>query len=411
MLSLRWMLLLLWVLIGGAALPAVASVELAEKRGEDWSKIPPLGETPLMRLSPALSSHSVKSAISDQSRSSSGKQHPIFQKLGIAPEALSGLNLPPPSDGPVRVKVGLKILTIPEVNEPQENFHIHAAYDLEWYDPRLASKQRSKSTRFREEEASLLMRYIWRPDVDFFNGTTAPQIDNRMLIVEPDGWMRLHVLLDLPLSYHSHLRLLPFDEQELPILLEIFGVGANEVLLEPHQERSGYERSFLPPDWNIIEFKSNSSLRKADLHGDGMVSQVAFRLHVKRDGQYFLWRVMLPMVLVVMVTWWIYWVPVEVFVSRLEIGLIGILTLVAFNLSVMDAIPNISYLTLLDLFYLIGLMAIFIAVLESLWLSQMANEQGEMERAQKINKRFRHMAPAMTLLAWGSVLMLPMLMG
>ncbi len=358
----------------------------------------PSGETPLIRLSSgATSADKIVSA-----------QHPILQKFGMTPEALQGLNQPPPGDGPQQVKAGLKVLTIPGIDEPQESFHIHAALDLEWQDRRLRSPRRTSRVVFREEEATLLMRYIWWPDVDFFNGSDKLEVDNRILVLEPDGRVRLHQLVDAPLSFHSNLRMLPFDRQKLPMIMESFGVGSDSVLLEPNMERSGFDDQFLPPDWNIIDFEVTSRLHQASWDRDATVSQALFQVTVKRHGQYYLWRIMLPMVMVVMVTWWIYWVPVTDFVSRLETGLMGILTLVAFNLVVLDTIPNISYLTLLDVFYLVGLLSVFMAILESLWVSQMATGAHGEVRAVRINRRFRYLAPLMTMGVWALVLTLPL---
>ncbi|OSM01791.1 hypothetical protein [Magnetofaba australis] len=331
-----------------------------------------------------------------------GALAPILQKLGVGPKELKALSIHPHLGHPVEVDVGMQIISIPGIDESGESYSIHGRIDLGWRDPRLASAERTETVQFREDEATLLLDYLWWPDVSFHNGLGEAEHKNRSLILEPNGEMRLYLSVDSEFTYTSDLRYMPFDIQTLPIVVESFGANPGWVMLKPSAERSGYEDA--PPDWRITDFRTAHHIKDAD-HAGGKTSQAHFELRIQRHGDYYIWRVMFPIVLVVIVTWWMLWFSPSQFEARLQMGIVGILTLVAFNMSLMDSIPNIPYLTVMDLFYLNGLVAIFIATAESL-LVYNYHERGLDARALRIDRIMRLMLPLLTFGGWSVLLTL-----
>jgi hypothetical protein len=74
------------------------------------------------------------------------------------------LNPRPNPNAPTQVQVGLKVLSVTQIDEPDENFRLHAIYDIGWTDRRLAFDPVHEGTSllsFEEENAREVLRSIW----------------------------------------------------------------------------------------------------------------------------------------------------------------------------------------------------------------------------------------------------------
>lgn len=79
----------------------------------------------------------------------------------------------------------------------------------------------------------------------------------------------------------------------------------------------------------------------------------------------------MPLSLLVLAMWAVFWINSEALSKRLNIAFIDILSIIAYQFLVEGEMPNIDYLTFTDGFFLIPFAILFSTVLESLivyWL-------------------------------------------
>ena len=78
------------------------------------------------------------------------------------------------------------------------------------------------------------------------------------------------------------------------------------------------------------------------------ISEVVVTLNIERRPLHFLVSLVFPMVLLVSLTWCVFWMENETLSNRVNITFIGILSVVAYYFVIIDFIPSVSYLTLMD---------------------------------------------------------------
>ena len=77
-------------------------------------------------------------------------------------------------------------------------------------------------------------------------------------------------------------------------------------------------------------------------------------VNVERQSSYYVSKIMLPILLVLLMAWSIFWVDIKQLESRLTIGIVCLLSLIAYNFVIESEIPKLGYVTLMDTFILIS---------------------------------------------------------
>ena len=82
------------------------------------------------------------------------------------------------------------------------------------------------------------------------------------------------------------------------------------------------------------------------------ISEFVVTVEIKRRPLHFLLSIVFPMVLLVSLTWCVFWMDGETLANRVNITFVGILSVVAYYFVVLGHVPEVSYLTLIDAFVL-----------------------------------------------------------
>jgi hypothetical protein len=87
--------------------------------------------------------------------------------------------------------------------------------------------------------------------------------------------------------------------------------------------------------------------------------ELRFDLRVKRRYEFYIWKVFVPLVVMVMISWTALWIRLDDHYSQMTVALTTIPTLIAFAFSISASLPRIPYLTLIDAFFLISYRFVF----------------------------------------------------
>ena len=77
-------------------------------------------------------------------------------------------------------------------------------------------------------------------------------------------------------------------------------------------------------------------------------------LEIERKHGYYIFKVILPMLLILMVCWSVVWVDPRELEARLTITIVCLLSLIAYNFVIDSELPKLEYLTVLDWIILIS---------------------------------------------------------
>ncbi len=270
---------------------------------------------------------------------------------------------PPIVNGqPVKVAIGLVITNIAKIDEADEQFLIDGYLFVHWRDPRLAHPPRPGGAPLIVDPG-----HIWLPKLEFVNAVRPRDRHDTRVTVDDDGRVRYVERFDVELSSKFFLRSFPFDTQTLQIVIHPFPGGDLQTVV------FALDRDLT---WKSGELENYSSLAQWDVAAmtpaagrvklmNGLeVSELRFEVKVVRRYQFYLWKVFLPLLLMVMLSWTIFWIETFDLQNQIQVAVVTLLTVIAFALAISSSLPKVPYLTFSDAFFLTCYVFVFIAILE-----------------------------------------------
>ena len=113
---------------------------------------------------------------------------------------------------------------------------------------------------------------------------------------------------------------------------------------------------------------------------------------MQRSPFYMLRLVVLPLIVIVLLSFAVFWMDRSLIGDRLSISFIGILTAVAYLLVTSELIPPISYLTLIHGFLNLSFLMMCATVLVNLRVVAL-EKQGKFELGDRLDRRCRWAFP------------------
>ena len=272
-------------------------------------------------------------------------------QLALGSEAPPLIDRPNADSGPTEISVGIWVVDINSIDSAQQTFTAEIAVVLRWKDPRLAHTANGVGRYPREQ--------IWHPRVGIVNETNS--VSRKMpdsVEVEPDGTVTYRQRYVGAFTQPLRLQSFPFDRQTFRVQLVAVRYQSNEVMFVPDQvwirdgltEAGGISPSVTLPDWTIEKWELKPLVYAlAPRH---QYSSYAFEFTASRNVQYYILKVILPLVLIVMMSWSVFWIDPVHSNSQISIAVTSMLTLIAYRFAVDSQLPRLPYMTRLDAFIL-----------------------------------------------------------
>jgi len=305
---------------------------------------------------------------------------------------------PPDADGPVTASLGFFLSDVNEVNEREETFEFEAILTLKWRDPRQAFDPGELGTDERTYQGNYQFSEVyngWWPQLILANESGGYQSQAVLLRIAPDGTSTLvteiHAVAEMPME----LRRFPFDRQGFEAVFEVLGFGEDRVVLVPDPETTGgADQGVNIAQWEL-EGLGVASHRYAPVYEDGhdgALSQIVVTLEMARRPAHTLKIVVVPLTLLVLLTFSVFWMDRESLGDRMDISFIGLLTVVAYQIIVSDSMPNIAYFTLLTGFLYSTYLVLGVGVIANLIVSKL-DQSDRRELGDRLDRTCRWAVP------------------
>ena len=309
----------------------------------------------------------------------------------------SGAEMPPLIDrpnadsGPTQISVGIWVADISNIDSAQQTFTAEIAVVLRWKDPRLAHTGNGVVRYPREQ--------IWHPRVGIVNETNS--VSRKMpdsVEVEPDGTVTYRQRYAGAFTQPLRLQSFPFDRQTFRIQLVAVRYQSNEVMFVPDQvwiqdglkEAGGISPSVTLPDWTIEKWEVKPLVYAlAPRH---QYASYAFEFTASRNVEHYLLKVILPLVLIVIMSWAVFWIDPINASSQVSIAVTSMLTLIAYRFAIDSQLPRLPYMTRLDVFILASTLLVFFSLIEVVATLILDNTQKK-KRAVRIDRYCRVIFP------------------
>ncbi len=276
--------------------------------------------------------------------------------FGNGAQAKDNVSGPPEGDGPVIVDIGFLLSNINAIYEEDETFDFEGVLSMHWKDPRLAYDPAETGYDQLYYQGDYEFSEVfngWWPQVFLANEAGRFDREGVMLRITPEGDVYYTEEIDAIAKSSLALARYPFDEQQLVAIFEVLGLDKNQVVLRADPGTSGIwedeHHQVRVPQWGPPQL-STSVVEYAPVYLDGGDEHVtAFRMQVdiKRDSLYTLRLVALPVVIFVFMSWSVFWMDRSSLGDRMSVSFVGILTAVAYQITLAGIVPSVSYLTLM----------------------------------------------------------------
>ncbi len=321
----------------------------------------------------------------------------ISIQLLRAAEKPAVIDRPNPDSGPTEVSVGIWVVDINSIDSAQQSFTADVAVVLQWKDPRLAHT--------RGGVAHYALDHIWNPRVVIVNETNS--VTRRLpesVEVDAEGTVVYRQRYVGSFTQSLRLESFPFDKQTFRVQLVALRYSPNEVQFVPEQkwidagikQAGGISPSITLPDWTVEKWEIKNMVYTL---APGLeLSGYVFEFTASRNVEHYILKVILPLVLIVMMSWSVFWIDPTTSSSQISVAVTSMLTLIAYRFAVDSQLPRLPYMTRLDALFLTSTLLVFFSLIEVLVTTVLDNNQ-QSERAKKLDRYCRVIFPAIFVIA------------
>ncbi len=295
------------------------------------------------------------------------------------------LTRPDPDGVPTQVTVGAYLVDLYAINDAEQTFSADFFFVMTWRDERLMDVDGRPLAGCR-----LAIESVWAPRVLIMNERQVKRILEDQIQIGPDGLLEYQQRFQGEFTNRMDLRNFPMDSQTLTMGVVLGKVGAEEIAFV-QDERTGSADEFSIADWTVEGASvAYEPFRLATSDQD--LPQVTYRVEVRRNRAYYAQKVFLPLILIVCMSWAVFWIDPKLVPPQVGISTSAVLTLIAFLFSLAYTLPRLSYLTRADRFVMGATVLVFFAFGEALLSTGLAG-RGREETALRIDRVSRIVFP------------------
>jgi hypothetical protein len=280
-----------------------------------------------------------------------------------------------------RVAVGIYLVDITDIDDVKQQMTADFLVYQTWQDPRLIGL----------DGCHFDLDRVWSPTLDFVNsGRAFPGLPARAT-VGPEGMVRYVQRYRGSLSFPHRLDRFPFDAQMIGISMVPVAHNLREIELTVDDKYTARQKDLTIPDWRLGVPTGRIGTLVSPATGNTL-AQFYFEIPAQRRYEYYVWKVLAPLMLIVAMSWSVFWINPAQFGPQIGMSATSMLTLIAFQFAMAGILPRVSYFTLLDAFIMASTVLVFLALMESLTTSYLVSV-GRKELSLRIDRTCRWAFP------------------
>ena len=194
-----------------------------------------------------------------------------------------------------------------------------------------------------------------------------------------------------------NLRAFPFDKQRMSIVFSDAVFPSSRVHYGDKPGPSGIDDVVLNQlsAWKVLEnnlvFERTQRTYKYE-DGAPAYDYGTFSVDVARHVSFHLGKFFLPLLVIVFISFSVFWIDPEDLGSSMSVGVTCLLAAVALQFTEEGSLPDVNYLTIADRAFTICYVLIGLAVLQAVWTNRLARG-GQKDKAVLLDRRCRVIFP------------------
>lgn len=303
-------------------------------------------------------------------------------------ENFGNISIPPPKL-PVEVKTAFRLVRLISIDEREQTFKANIYLTFDWVDTRLVFTPRpdEKARIYVEDAVPEQLKKIWWPQIEYMN-TNNPVFNNRTLFIFPDGRVRYYMGMTGDFRFPSDYKRFPFDQQNLQVLVDSFLWGDNICVFVPNSIAIA-----TPEEEDVNEVQKILKISETittvgepeltPLGGSGIFSIYNVNILVQRNPLYFLYQVILPTILLLLMCYMTFFAFESKLIDKLFVSMTCFLSLVAIKFAIAMDLPHIGYSTIIDKIFLLSYLCVCLMMVTHVLCSFIKDKNERL--ARKVN--------------------------
>uniref|UniRef100_A0A7E4UUE5 Neur_chan_LBD domain-containing protein n=1 Tax=Panagrellus redivivus TaxID=6233 RepID=A0A7E4UUE5_PANRE len=263
---------------------------------------------------------------------------------------------------PTMVNLSMYIEGLSSFRTQTMDFQLDVYLQQFWIDERL---KHNESKRILVRDKTILNR-IWHPDIYFANARIAEFHEvtqpNFLLWMEPDGSILYDTRVSMIVMCSMNLAKWPLDSQQCHLRILSYAYDINQLRIA----------------WNLDEpITRNMDITMSDMeikklvpgecdgnYSTGVWSCVTAGFFVQREITHHIMQSYVPTSLIVVISWFSFWLDVEAVPARVSLAITTLLTLSTQASTARMALPEVSYAKAIDVWSSTCMLFVFGVMIE-----------------------------------------------
>ncbi|XP_057311482.1 glycine receptor subunit alpha-2-like isoform X2 [Hydractinia symbiolongicarpus] len=293
----------------------------------------------------------------------------------------------------VRVTTQIHLLYLGPVDEKTFTYEIGYYHRSWWNDPRLKFNTSIGAITYTKPPAD----FIWIPDGAVTNAKKIERfVTSVRTVLSPNGDVYVSQRMKAVCSCPMDLDEFPMDTQKCPFYMESFSYKSTDMELVWHKTPIIKENTDL--EGYVLENIEYTSYLKGYIINNVTehYNNLVLTFVVKRTFAFYFYRMYAPTVVLMLFNFGSFWIPPSAVPARVALIVTTLLTNVVILQSVTEQIVKVEYVTAMQLFLLVNILFVLLAVLEYLVVlalekrvSQRQSSEKETEKSGIANETFK----------------------
>ncbi len=293
---------------------------------------------------------------------------------------------PESSGPPTEVTLGMRLMDLTEINDVNQTISVDVAVKMQWTDSRLAAL----------DGCNLPKDAVWFPEMTMKNSGRIFERWPQTVSIEKGGKATYLQRISGTFSSYHNLADFPFDDQSTSLRFLPLHWSDKKLTLRNDDVFTGMMLPLNISDWSIDKVEAAVRTERFEaVQQDRAVYLLT--ISAKRDIGYYVWKILLPIALIVAMSWCVFWIDPKQFGTQIGLSATSFLTMVAFIFATSNMLPKLGYVTTLDIYIAGATGFVFVAMVQSL-STGFLSAQGHPGVAKKLDQFSRIAFPVLFVL-------------
>jgi hypothetical protein len=288
---------------------------------------------------------------------------------------------PDPDGEPTEVTIGMLIADLVAISDVDQSISVDVVLRMRWTDPRLAAYEGCK----------LPISAIWFPELILKNSGRMFSRWPETVSIEEGGRVTYQQRVSGSFSTYHKLEGYPFDPVEISLRFYPLDWSIEKLVFKDDPGFTGSAPLLNISDWRLLSVEA--AVQTQDINGFHQTrASYELKITAARYTSYYFWKIMLPISMIVVMSWFAFWIDPKEFGTQIGLSATSVLTMVAFIFATTNLLPRLGYFTMLDKYVAASTVFVFIALFQSLATGYMTS-QGRHALALRLDRISRVVFP------------------